>query len=88
MNKSLTFKTIITQDEDGMFVATCSAIPGCHTQGKTYEEAEKNIKEAIKLCLVVAEKDKDYREKIDFSQAQKPRFIGIGSIALPQPSFL
>ncbi|MGH9352703.1 MAG: type II toxin-antitoxin system HicB family antitoxin [Terriglobia bacterium] len=48
-------KLLITiyQDEDGMFVAECPAIPGCASQGKTEEEAEKNIREAIRECLEV-----------------------------------
>lgn len=48
-------KFIITifQDEDGMFVAECPSIPGCVSQGKTEQEAEKNIQEAIKECLEV-----------------------------------
>lgn len=41
----------IEQDEDGYFVAHCPALPGCHTQGDTEEEALTNIKEAIALCL-------------------------------------
>lgn len=41
----------IEQDEDGYFVAHCPALPGCHTQGDTEEEALANIKEAIALCL-------------------------------------
>ena len=42
-------KFVITmfRDEDGMFVADCPAIPGCVSQGKTEEEAERNIREAI-----------------------------------------
>jgi predicted RNase H-like HicB family nuclease len=48
-------KFIITmfQDEDGVFVVECPTIPGCISQGKTEEEAEKNIREAIKECLEV-----------------------------------
>jgi predicted RNase H-like HicB family nuclease len=48
-------KFIITlfQDEDGIFVAECPAIPGCVSQGKTESEAENNIREAIKECLEV-----------------------------------
>jgi antitoxin HicB len=41
------FRTIIEQDEDGMFIAECPALPGCISQGKTREEALKNIKDAI-----------------------------------------
>ena len=41
----------IEQDEDGYFVAHCPALPGCHSQGGTEQEALNNIKEAIALCL-------------------------------------
>ena len=47
------FHITLFQDEDGMFIAECPAIPGCVSQGKTEEEAEKNIQEAIKICLEV-----------------------------------
>lgn len=48
-------KFIITmfQDEDGVFIAECPSIPGCVSQGKTEQEAEDNIREAIKECLEV-----------------------------------
>ncbi len=48
-------KFIITifRDEDGVFVAECPSIPGCVSQGKTEQEAEDNIREAIKECLEV-----------------------------------
>ena len=47
------FLITIFQDEDGMFIAECPSIPGCVSQGKTEQEAEKNIQEAIKVCLEV-----------------------------------
>lgn len=47
------FITTIDRDEDGMFVAECSSIPGCVSQGKTEQEAIENIKDAIKQCLEV-----------------------------------
>ena len=42
-------KFIVTLDdgEDGYIVASCPALPGCHSQGETREEAIANIKEAI-----------------------------------------
>ncbi len=48
-------KLLITmfQDEDGMYVTECPSIPGCVSQGRTEEEAEQNIREAIKECLAV-----------------------------------
>jgi predicted RNase H-like HicB family nuclease len=51
--KRLKFLITIFQDEDGMFIAECPAIPGCVSQGKTEVEAERNINEAIKECLAV-----------------------------------
>lgn len=47
------FPITVFQDEDGVFVAECPAIPGCVSQGATEEEAERNIREAIKECLAV-----------------------------------
>jgi len=47
------FLITIFQEEDGMFIAECPSIPGCVSQGKTEQEAEKNIQEAIKECLEV-----------------------------------
>ncbi len=41
------FRVIIEQDEDGVFVAHCPALPGCISQGATRQEAQANIKEAI-----------------------------------------
>lgn len=41
------FRVIIEQDEDGVFVAHCPALPGCISQGATRDEAQANIKEAI-----------------------------------------
>jgi predicted RNase H-like HicB family nuclease len=41
------------QDEDGIFIAECPSIPGCVSQGRTEEEAESNIQEAIRECLEV-----------------------------------
>ncbi|MBD3233970.1 MAG: type II toxin-antitoxin system HicB family antitoxin [candidate division Zixibacteria bacterium] len=47
------FVITIHQDEDGMYIADCPSIPGCVSQGKTEQEAEENIREAIKECLEV-----------------------------------
>jgi predicted RNase H-like HicB family nuclease len=47
------FFITIFQDEDGVFIAECPSVPGCVSQGKTEQEAEANIREAIKECLEV-----------------------------------
>lgn len=41
------YRVILNQDEDGVFVAECPTLPGCVSQGKTRDEAMKNIQEAI-----------------------------------------
>ena len=41
------FAIMLEQDEDGFIVVSCPALPGCHSQGKTREEAIANITEAI-----------------------------------------
>jgi len=51
--KNMKFIITIFRDEDGVFVAECPSIPGCVSQGKTEQEAEDNIREAIKECLEV-----------------------------------
>ena len=47
------FLVSIYQDEDGVFIAECSSIPGCVSQGQTEAEAEANIANAIRECLAV-----------------------------------
>ena len=45
------FRIIVEQDEDGAFVAECPSLPGCVSEGKTRQEALRNIKDAVKGYL-------------------------------------
>ena len=47
----MTFTITLNRDEDGYWIVSCPAIPGCVTQGDTKAEALENIKEAIQLCV-------------------------------------
>lgn len=49
--KTLSYSVFYEQDFEGGFVAFVPALPGCHTQGETFEETERNVKEAIVLYL-------------------------------------
>ncbi len=49
----MTVVVTMFQDEDGMFVVECASIPGCVSQGRTEDEAENNIRSAIRECLAV-----------------------------------
>jgi predicted RNase H-like HicB family nuclease len=50
---TMKFTTTLTQDEDGVWIAECPAIPGCVSQGSSRDEATINLREAIALCLEV-----------------------------------
>lgn len=52
------FPVIVEKDEDNMYVVECTLFDGCYTSGTTLDEALKNIKEVISLCL--AEKSNKY----------------------------
>jgi predicted RNase H-like HicB family nuclease len=43
------------RDEDGWWVATVKGVRGCHTQGRTIEEAERRAREALGLFVDGAE---------------------------------
>jgi predicted RNase H-like HicB family nuclease len=45
------FSVVYEEDPDGGYVAYIPSLPGCHTQGETLEEAERNLKEAAALYL-------------------------------------
>ncbi len=61
MKKEIQLPIIVEKDEDGFYVVECPVFSGCYTQGKTIDEALKNIKEAIDLCL--EEKEIDFNNK-------------------------
>ena len=41
------YRIEIEQDEEGYYIATAPALPGCVSEGSSRAEAIKNIKEAI-----------------------------------------
>ncbi len=46
-------KAVIHEAEEGGYWAEISAIPGCATQGDTFEELLSNLYEAVEACLSV-----------------------------------
>ena len=49
------YRVVLIESEEG-FAASCPALRGCHSQGKTKTEALENIRDAIREWLA-AEKD-------------------------------
>jgi predicted RNase H-like HicB family nuclease len=46
-------KVVIHEETDGGYWAEVPAIPGCATQGETFEELLQNLYEAVEGCLSV-----------------------------------
>lgn len=70
--KKYQFPVVVTQDENGMFVAKVPDLKGCHTQAKTLAELYKRAEEAIELCLEV-EKEKN-------QPVLQVKFIGVQQV--------
>ncbi|KKT54022.1 MAG: hypothetical protein UW45_C0020G0022 [Parcubacteria group bacterium GW2011_GWC2_44_22] len=74
--KTYNFRITIEQNGDGIYVAKCPALPGCHTQAKSYDLVIKRMQEAISLCLEVLKKK---REKLELIQ---PKFVAWQDLAV------
>lgn len=46
-------RVVFRPGEDGYVIAECPQLPGCMSQGKTKEEANRNIMDAIQSVLMV-----------------------------------
>ena len=62
------FAIILEKDEDGFIVASCPALQGCHSQGKTKAEALANIQEAIRGYIASMRK---HGEKIPVTETEE-----------------
>ncbi len=52
--------TVVVNKTEYRFDVHCPALPGCHSQGDTFEEAIENIKDAINTYLrMIEEETKD-----------------------------
>jgi len=47
----MNFKVVLQEAEEGGYILSCPALPGCHSQGDSMQEALENIKEAMIGCL-------------------------------------
>jgi predicted RNase H-like HicB family nuclease len=50
-NKILHLPILVEQDEDNVYIVSCPVFKGCHSYGKTIDEALANIKEVIDICM-------------------------------------
>ena len=66
---------LVERGEDGWYVVECPVLSGCFTQGKTLDEALRNIREVIELLL----EEEDARSVLEDYQ---PVEIGLHTITL------
>ena len=60
---------IVHEAEEGGYWAEVPAIPGCATQGETFEELLRNLYEAVDACMSV--------DLSDFATGPKDRVLEI-----------
>ena len=65
------FDVVVEQDDEGYYVASVPAIPGCHTQARSLDQLMERTREAIALCLEAAEVPE-----------QRLNFVGIQRVAV------
>jgi predicted RNase H-like HicB family nuclease len=46
-------EVVVHEAEEGGYLAEVPAIPGCATEGETFEDLLKNLHEAVEGCLAV-----------------------------------
>ncbi len=56
-------KVIIHEAEEGGYWAEVPSLPGCATQGESFDELLSNIYEAVDACLSIDLKDVPITEK-------------------------
>jgi len=77
MNK-YNFTVVYEKQSDGTYVVSVPALPGCHTEGRTFEEAQTMVAEAIRSYIGSLRK---HGEKIP-TDIFKNQFVGNVEIAL------
>lgn len=61
------FSVVIERDDDGVYVASVPALPGCHTQAESLDELMGRVREAIAVCL---EDDGDAVAELELDREQ------------------
>ena len=54
-----TYTILFDRSTEGGYIASVPLLPGCMTQGETFEQARDNIKDAIQSYISVLKEDGD-----------------------------
>ena len=66
------FSVVIERDEEGYYVASVPALPGCHTQARSLDELMDRVREAITLCL-----------EVKAEETNGLAFVGVQRVSVP-----
>jgi len=58
------YTAIFEPQHEGGYTVTVPALPGCISEGETFEEARDNIREAMELYLAVTARERDDRHPL------------------------
>ena len=67
------YDIVIEQDEEGYYVASVPALPGCHTQAESLDVLMERVKEAIEVCA---------EEVDDQDLGRRLRFVGVQRVTV------
>ncbi len=67
------FSVFIERDEEGYYVGSVPALPGCHTQARSLDELMDRVREAIALYLEVEAGE----------GASRLEFVGVQRVRIP-----
>lgn len=74
--------TAIFEPENGGYIVSVPAVPGCVTQGRTFDEAVEMIKDALEGCLaVLKEEGQEIPEEIEKVLVKK---VSVAEPIVPQ----
>ncbi len=72
--RNLQFTAHIEQDsETGLYIGMVPSLPGAHTQAKSLDELQVNLKEVVELCL---------EEMSEEDILALPAFVGTQSLSI------
>lgn len=59
------YTVFLVEAEEGGYVVTCPALPGCVSEGETRDEAVQNIRDAIEGYLFTLQRHHEPLPKVD-----------------------
>jgi predicted RNase H-like HicB family nuclease len=65
----------LLKNGDGFYIVECPVLEGCYTQGKTIDEALKNIREVIEMIL-------EEKEAQEILKSYRPSEISLHTITI------